>query len=48
MPARSPVQTALVLDFSKTLTRTGLLLAGVLYLVGIFGPLEPFSPSVSR
>jgi len=29
------------------LTSMSLLLAAAIYMVGIFGPLEPFSPSVS-
>jgi hypothetical protein len=47
LPIRSPAQAALDrgADFCKTLTWTGLLLAGALYIVSIFGPLGLFSPS---
>ena len=49
LPIRSPAQAALDrgADFCKTLTWTGLLLAGALYIVGIFGPLELFLPFVA-
>ena len=49
LPANSPVQAALDrrADFYKMLSWTGLLLAAVLYIVGIFGPLGLFAPSVS-
>jgi len=47
LPASWPVQTApdRIADFCKMLTWTGLLLAGALYIVSIFGPLGLFSPS---
>ena len=49
LPASSPVKTALdrSADLYKMLTWVSLLLAAAIYMVGIFGPLEPFSLSVS-
>ena len=48
LPASSPVETAFDrrAGFYKKIAWAGLLLAGSLYIVGIFGPLDLFSPSV--
>ena len=48
MPASSPVETALDrrAGFYRKIAWAGLLLAGSLYIVGIFDPLELFSPTV--
>jgi len=48
LPASSPVETALDrgAGFYRKISWAGLLLAGSLYIVGIFGPLELFAPSV--
>jgi hypothetical protein len=48
LPSNSPVETAFDrrASFYKKIAWAGLLLAGSLYIVGIFGPLELFSPSV--
>ena len=49
LPASSPVKTALdrSADLYKMLTWVSLLLAAAIYMVGVFGPLERFSLSVS-